>query len=138
MSNGNFAVVAMTTRDARVWTHGIAPGTLPQVFVARGAHGNHRHVRAAQGAHLHHRKIADPVFFDSIARAISGAGSVLLMGHGRGRSNAMLSFVQHLERRHPSVAAVVDGAVDHDLEAMSDGQLLAAARDWHNQHVATS
>jgi hypothetical protein len=136
MPNGNFVVVALTTRDARVWSAGVAPGAKPEMFRSVGAHADHKHVRAAQGAHLHHRKIDDPVFFGAVADAISGAGSILLMGHGKGKANAMLSFVQYLERKHPLIAARVDGAVDHDLESMTEGQVLAAAREWHEHHVA--
>lgn len=136
MPNGNFVVVALTTRDARVWSSGIAPGSTPETFRSVGAHADHKHVRAAQGAHLHHRKIDDPVFFGSLADAVSGAGSILLLGHGKGKANAMVSFVQYLERRRPEIAARVDGAVDRDLEAMTEGQILAAAREWHAHHMA--
>ena len=76
--------------------------------------------KGAQADHMHHKKIDDPAFFGAIADAISGAGTVLLMGHGKGKANAMLSFVQFLERKRPEVARLVEGAVDHDLEAMTD------------------
>ncbi|MEY4081272.1 MAG: hypothetical protein RL430_1702, partial [Actinomycetota bacterium] len=29
-------------------------------------------------------------------------------------------------------------AVDQDLESMTEGQVLAAAREWHEHHVAMS
>jgi hypothetical protein len=138
MPDGNFVVVALTTRDAKVWTTGVAPGTKPETIKALDAHGEQRHVRAAQADHMHHRKFDDTVFFGAIADAIRDAASVLLIGHGKGKANAMLSFVQFLERRRPEIAQKVDGAVDHDLEAMTDGQVLAAARDWHDHHVSMS
>ena len=138
MPNGNFVVVALTTRDARVWSAGVAPGSKPETFRAVGAHADHKHVRAAQADHLHHRRIEDPEFFGAVADAIAGAGSILLMGHGKGKANAMLSFVQYLERKRPDIATKVDGAVDFDLEAMTEGQVLAAAREWHGHHVAIS
>lgn len=136
MPNGNFVVVALTTRDAKVWTTGVAPGTKPETIKAADPHADQRHVRAAQANHMHHKKFDDPEFFGAVADAIDGAGSVLLMGHGKGKANAMLSFVQYLERKRPEIARKVDGAVDHDLEAMTDGQVLAAAREWHDHHVS--
>ena len=138
MPNGNFVVVALTTREAKVWTTGVKPGAEPEMIKAADSHREHRHVRAAQADHMHHRKFDDPVFFGAIADAVSGAGSVLLIGHGKGKAKAMLSFVQYLERKRPDVARLVEGAVDHDLEAMTDGQVLAAAREWHDHHVSTT
>ena len=138
MPNGNFVVVALTTRDAKVWTTGVQPGTKPDTIKSLDPHREQRHVRASQADHMHHRRFDDPVFFGAIADAIAGAGSVLLMGHGKGKANAMLSFVQYLERKRPEVARMIDGAVDHDLEAMTDGQVLAAAREWHEHHVSVS
>lgn len=138
MPNGNFVVVALTTRDAKVWTTGVQPRTKPETIRAADPHGEQRHVRSAQADHMHHKRFDDPAFFGAIADAIAGAGSVLLMGHGKGKANAMLSFVQYLERKRPDIARKVDGAVDHDLEAMTDGQVLAAAREWHDHHVSVS
>lgn len=138
MPNGNFVVVALTTREARVWSAGVAPGSKPELFRSVGAHADHKHVRAAQAVHLHHRRIEDPIFFGAVADAIADAGSILLMGHGKGKANAMLSFVQYLERKRPTVAVKVEGAVDHDLESMTEGQVLAAAREWHEHHVAVT
>ena len=138
MPNGNFVVVALTTREAKIWTTGVKPGTKPETIKSADPHAEHKHVRAAQANHLHHRKIDDPVFYGAIADAVAGAGSILLMGHGKGQANAMLSFIQFLERKRPDIAKLVDGAVDHDLEAMTDGQVLAAAREWHDHHVSMS
>ena len=136
MPNGNFVVVALTTREAKIWTTGVKPGTKPEMIKSVDPHREQRHVRSAQADHIHHRKFDDPAFFGAIADAVTGAGSVLLMGHGKGKANAMLSFVQYLERKRPDVARLVEGAVDHDLEAMTEGQVLAAAREWHDHHVS--
>ena len=138
MTTGNFVVVALTQREARVWSAGISPGSKPKVIRSVDDQADNRHVRPAQSAHLHHRRVDDPEHFGDITDAIAAAGSVLLMGHGKGKSSAMACFIDHLERKHPSLAARVDGALDVDLEAMTEGQLLAAARDWHVHHIATT
>ena len=138
MPNGNFVVVALTTREAKVWATGVKPGAKPEMIMAADPHAEHRHVRTGQADHMHHRRIDDAVFYGAIADAVAGAGSILLMGHGKGKANAMLSFVQFLERKRPDVARLVEGAVDHDLEAMTDAQVLAAAREWHSHHVSVT
>lgn len=136
MPNGNFVVVALTTREAKIWTTGVKPGTKPETIMSADPHAEHRHVRTGQADHMHHKKIDDAAFYGAVADSVKEAGSILLMGHGKGKANAMLSFVQFLERKRPEVAKLVEGAVDHDLEAMTDGQVLAAAREWHDHHVS--
>lgn len=131
-------VVAITTREARVWDMGIGPGSVPHVILSDDPHREHRHVRPAQEKHLHHRRIDDPSFYAAVARAVSGASEVLLVGHGKGKANAMLSFVQYLERKEPQVARLVTGAMSSNLEAMTDGEILAAAREWWAQHVSVT
>ncbi|MFM7263762.1 MAG: hypothetical protein ACKO1X_08480 [Acidimicrobiales bacterium] len=138
MAAGRFMVVAITTREARVWDMGVGPGSVPHVILSDDPHREQRHVRPSQDDHMHHRRIDDPSFYAAVARAVSGASEVLLVGHGKGKANAMLSFVQYLERKEPAVARLVTGAMSSNLEAMTDGEILAAAREWWTQHVAVT
>jgi hypothetical protein len=133
MDTPRLTVVALTTREARIWDAGIDPHASSAVV---GAPRHHRnvHVRTAQQDHLHHRRIDDPVFYDKVIEGIPLTGDILLIGHGRGKANAMLSFVQHAERSRPDVAARVVGAIDNDLTSMTEGQILAAARFWLSHH----
>jgi hypothetical protein len=87
---------------------------------------------------MHHRRIDDPSFYSAVADAVAGASEVLLVGHGKGKANAMLSFVQFLERKRPATAHLVTGAMTSNLEAMTDGEILAAARDWWAEHAAVT
>ncbi|MFM9133048.1 MAG: hypothetical protein ACKORY_10150 [Actinomycetota bacterium] len=97
-------------------------------------HHRNVHVRTAQEHHMHHRRIDDPVSHDNVLAGLPLTGDILLIGHGRGKANAVLSFVQHAERTRPDVAARVVGAVDNDLTSMTEGQILAAARLWLSHH----
>jgi hypothetical protein len=69
-----------------------------------------------------------------IAEAIAGASEILIIGHGTGKANAMLSFIQYLERKHPGTAQKVVAALDENLEALSETQILSLARDWFSSH----
>lgn len=131
-------VVAITTREARVWDMGIEPGSVPRVILSDDPHREQRHVRPSQDNHMHHRRIDDPSFYAAVAESVSGASEVLLIGHGKGKANAMLSFVQYLERRQPKVARLVTGAMASNLEAMTEGEILAMAREWWAEHVAVT
>ena len=133
MDTPKLTVVALTTREARIWDAGIDPHARSVTVEAPG-HRRNVHVRAAQEEHLHHRRIDDPAFYDKVIGGLPLTGDILLIGHGRGKANAMLSFVQHAERTRPDVAARVVGAIDNDLTSMTEGQILASARLWLSHH----
>jgi hypothetical protein len=57
------------------------------------------------------------------------------MGHGTGRGNAMLQFVQYLERHHSQVAQKIVGQMEVNVPAMTEPQILAAAREWFEHRV---
>ena len=73
-------------------------------------------------------------FFESIASAIIEAGEILLIGHGNGKANAPQAFTEYLNKKHRNLAGKVAGAVDSDLSALSDAQVLAVARQWFDTH----
>ena len=79
----------------------------------------------------------DPAYYESITRALVGIDEILMIGHGHGKANHMVRFTQYLERKHPEVARSVVGAVDSDLEALTEAQILAAARAWFRTYHRT-
>ena len=54
--------------------------------------------------------------------------------HGHGKASAMLHFMQYLERKHPDLAEEVVDALDTNLLAMSEPEILAMARGWFEDH----
>jgi len=46
----------------------------------------------------------------------------------------MMHFVQYLERKHPDIAALVADALDTNLIAMEEPEILAMARSWCEEH----
>jgi len=46
----------------------------------------------------------------------------------------MLHFIQYLERKHATLAKKVVDALDTNLEAMTEHQILAMARNWFEAH----
>jgi hypothetical protein len=125
-----FVVVAITQDEARVWNTGLEKGAHPERIYAPDEKGTHHHIRQAQHKGGHGSDPAERGFFDLLAREIVQAAEILLIGHGAGKANAMLRFTQYMERHNPDVAKKVIGAVDADLNALSENQILAKARDW--------
>lgn len=126
--------VAVTREEARVWTSGVESGTKPETIHAPSEMMRHHHVREAQHHHGHDTDRTNPVFYESIAQAIANASHIVLIGHGKGKANEVLRLTQHLERKHPEIAHKVVGAIDSDLESLSQDQVLALVRDWFDQY----
>lgn len=131
---GKFVVVVITKDDARIWLSDATRGTAPEV-ITRPAHDEaHRHVREGQTNHGHGSNHGEKEFLEQVAKTVEPAADILVIGHGKGKSNAMVRLVQHLERHHAGVAKKVVGAIDADLSAMTEPQILATARSWFEDH----
>ena len=128
--SNQFVVVAITQDDARVWSAGLTKGTRPERIYAPDDKGLHHHVRQAQHHGGHGNNSPEKGYFDHLGAHLASASEILLLGHGVGKANAMLRFTQYMERHNPAVAKKVIGAVDADLNALTDDQILAKARDW--------
>jgi hypothetical protein len=46
----------------------------------------------------------------------------------------MLRLIQHLERHQPKTAEKVVAALDVNVPALTEPQILAAAREWFEDH----
>ena len=125
-----FVLIVITEDEARIWATGLAKGTHPERIYAPDEKGVHHHVRQAQHSGGHGQDPADKGFFDELAAHLLPASEILLIGHGSGKANAMLRFTQYMERHNPAVAKKVIGAVDADLNALTEDQILSKARDW--------
>lgn len=132
----NKVVVAVIERDeTRIWVTNAEKGTKPEIIQQPANSDNHKHVREAQHHGGHESEKATKSYYEAISRVLAPAGEILLVGHGKGKANWMVKFVQHLERHHKDVANKIVGAVDINLPAMSENEILAAARDWFDEPI---
>lgn len=129
-STNRFVVVTLTGDLARIWRQGLEKGMKPENLSAPDANGLHRHVRQMQHHGGHSQDPAEQGFFDILASKLKGKFEVLIMGHGVGKSNAMHRFTDYLEKHDPLLAKQIIGTVEADLNALSDDQVLAKAREW--------
>jgi arginine repressor len=127
-------VVLTVTRDeTRVWATGIARGAIPVKVYAPPARNSH-HFRDDPKHHGRGDGPGVPRYYEEIIAAIRGASQILLIGHGHGKASSMMHFVQYLERKHPDIAALVADALDTNLIAMTEPEILAMARSWCEEH----
>jgi hypothetical protein len=69
-----------------------------------------------------HRELEDQRFLESVARAVVGAGAVLIVGP----SSEKNELVKHIKRYHPEMTIRIEGV--ESLDHPTDGELLAYAR----------
>jgi hypothetical protein len=86
---------------------------------------SHRHERDLPGQ----RAPLDHDYLNRITAAIAAADAVLLVGHGTGESDLRQLLVHHLKQQHPELLERLVGVVEVDDSAISEGALLALARE---------
>jgi hypothetical protein len=126
-------VVTITKDEARVWATGMERGMNPtKIFPPAALNSHHfrddpKHQGRGDGPGV-------PRYYEEIVTAVGGASEILLIGHGHGKASAMLHFMQYLERNHTDLAELVVDAIDTNLIAMTEPEILALARGWFHAH----
>jgi hypothetical protein len=131
---GKLVVAAVTHTETRIWATDANRGDKPEVVARPAAEHVHHHVRQEQTSHGHETNRFEHTYLEGVAAALSPAGQILLVGHGKGKSNSMLKLIQHLERHQPKTAEKVVAALDVNVPALTEPQILAAAREWFDDH----
>jgi hypothetical protein len=90
------------------------------------------HFRSARGSKdsSHGQDSSDlNAFFEPVALALQEAGQILVFGNGTGAGSEMAQFVVWMEIKHPATARRIIGAEVVDESHLTEGQLLAKARE---------
>jgi stalled ribosome rescue protein Dom34 len=82
------------------------------------------HRKSGPGAESGHRKAGDPHFYDEVAKALSGAEEVLVLGPATAKLELIRYVHKHVRDLEPRIVGVE--TVDHP----SDGQLVAYIRRY--------
>ncbi len=129
------ALVAAVTHDhTRIWL--LNDGDENPVCEVRRHSPEIRHVRTAQSNHGHASEISEVPYFNELAAVMSVASSVVLVGHGVGKANAVNRFVAHLENHREALRDRIAAVGQANIAAMSGPEIVKAARDmWaHTDH----
>lgn len=70
-------------------------------------------------------------YFQPVFRALGAPGPILIFGTGTGTSSEMDQFVNWVRQHQPLFAARIIGTVVVDEHHLTEGQLLAKARDYY-------
>jgi hypothetical protein len=125
---GTHLLVVIDHRLARVYSAEMH-GSVPQQITPYDPFGYGRDLHYNQDDSNGQRKPEQRSFYEAVVKTLQGAKQILLFGAGTGASSAMEQLLADLKRHHADIAARVIGSVVVDEHHLTDGQLLAKARE---------
>jgi hypothetical protein len=117
-------VVVIDQDGARVYAANPDDGAAPQAL----HHLPHAHDRPRPDDDHAQNRAEDTQFFAGTARALAGEGRIVVLGHGKGQSNAADHLMAWLALHDGAVHARVARVIGTDLSHQTLRQLLATAR----------
>lgn len=132
-------LVVIDHRVARVYRTD-QRGTDPVRITPDDPHGEGRHLHHVENDATGQRRPELRSFYDTVAKALQGADTLVLLGGGTGASSAMRHLHEHLIAHHKDLAARVIGVAAVDETHMTEHELLATARGFEagRSTIATS
>ena len=121
-------LVVIDHHEARIF-RSAAPGAIPQLVRPHVPEDYFRHAHNSMGFSRGQEKPDPDSFFEPVAAMLNGAGKILIFGTGTGMSSEMDQFVAWLNLHHPIVAKRIIGSLVIDEHHLTEGQLLAKARE---------
>jgi hypothetical protein len=130
IANGVNLLVVIDHREARVYRTELH-GTVPHKIVPYGADDSHRYLHSVTDDSNGQRKPESKAFYEAIAKSLSRAEKILIMGSATGASSAMDHLVEELKKHHAEIAKRVIGTLVVDEKHVTEDQLLAEARAFY-------
>ena len=106
-------------------------GTRPEHILPYTPERHFLHSRDSENVSLGKEKPDPKSFFEPIARALAGTNRILVFGAGTGMSSEMHQFMSWVTAHHPDVAGRIIGSLAVDEHHLTEGQLLAKAREFY-------
>ena len=106
-------------------------GPTPQRILPFDPESYFRHAHNSKTTSRGQEKPDPNTFFEPVAKVLQAAGPILVFGTGTGTSNEMEQFIAWLKHHHPESAKRIIGSIVVDEHHLTDGQLLAKAKDFY-------
>ena len=116
--------------EARLF-HAEVIGGIPENFLPHKPEDYFRHAHHSKDFSRGQEKPDPNSFFEPVAKALQGASQILIFGTGTGMGSAMVQFIGWLEIHHPELTKRIIDSVVVDEHHLTDGQLLAKARECY-------
>lgn len=117
-------------REARVFRSEIH-GAQPENILPHEAKEYFHHARNSAEVSRGKEKPDPNSFFEPVAKAMDGAGQILIFGPGTGEGSEMEQFIAWLKTHRPDMAGRIVGSVAVDEHHLTTDELLAKARDFY-------
>ena len=121
-------LVVIDHHEARIF-RSAAHGAVPQLVRPHVPEDYFRHAHNSMGFSRGQEKPDPNSFFEPVAAMLNAPGKILIFGTGTGMSSEMDQFVAWLNLHHPIVAKRIIGSLVIDEHHLTEGQLLAKARE---------
>ncbi len=116
--------------EARIF-HAEMTGAIPQRILPHQPEESFRHAHNSKDVSRGQEKPDPNNFFEPIAKVLQAAGPILIFGTGTGTSSEMDQFVAWIKIHHSELSKRVVGSFVVDEHHLSEGQLLAKAREFY-------
>jgi len=117
-------------REARIYRSEMH-GAIPQQILPHAPEDYFRHAHNSKDFSRGKEKPDPNSFFEPVAQALQAAGQILILGTGTGTSSEMDQFVAWLKLHHLELAKRIIGSLVVDEHHLTEGQLLAKAREFY-------
>lgn len=102
-------------------------------------HGFHRHlIHRKEANYIGDRVPEDPKFYKDIAQVLKDSSSIIIIGHGSGKSNAAAYLVDYLGNNHPDITDRIVALETADLSALTEPQIEALAKRERNEECRSN
>ena len=116
--------------EARIFRSEIA-GATPQRILPVEPEDYFRHAHNSKATARGQEKPDPNTFFEPVAKVLQAAGPILVFGTGTGTSSEMEQFIAWMKNHHPELAKRIVGSLVVDEHHLTEGQLLAKAKDFY-------
>lgn len=123
-------LVVIDHREARIYKTELK-GSVPERITPFDPHGFGRYLHSVTNDSNGQRKPERKSFYEAVANSLKGAGQILLFGTGTGASSSMEQLIANLKHHHADLAKRIVGSVAVDEHHLTEGQLLARAREFY-------
>jgi hypothetical protein len=106
-------------------------GAVPQKLLPHEPGRYFRHEQNSQNLSRGKEKPEPNSFFEPVAQALQGAHQILVFGPGTGMGSEMDQFTAWVNLHHPDLATRIVGKRVVDEHHLTEGQLLAQAREFY-------
>ncbi len=106
-------------------------GSVPQRIVPHEPDDYFRHAHHSKDFSRGQEKPEPNSYFEPVTKALQAGGPILIFGTGTGMSNEMDQFVAWAKIHRPEWAKRIIGSVVVDEHHLTEGQLLAKAREFY-------